>query len=102
MGGQEGFSTFNLAQPIGNGADWAPTHVPLLSEVLLDADADPLQSRLPLVRRLVQLALQPLDVLQEVKGVGGTHARSGLHGKTAALLLNVFFFAPRLAMTCSV
>lgn len=44
------------------------THIPLLSEVLLDADSDPLQSRLPLVWRLVQLALKPLDVLQEEEG----------------------------------
>lgn len=64
------------------GRDWlsrsdeVQTHIPLLSEVLLDADADPLQSRLPLVWCLAQLALQPLDVLQEGKLRRNTHSGS--------------------------
>ena len=39
------------------------THVSLLREVVLDAEADSLQSGVPFLRGLIQLALKPLDVL---------------------------------------
>lgn len=41
------------------------SYVAFLCEVLLDADPDPLQGRLPLLGSLVELGLQPLDVLQD-------------------------------------
>lgn len=40
------------------------THISFLLEVFLNAESDSLQSCLPLLRSLVQLSLQPLNVLQ--------------------------------------
>lgn len=40
------------------------THSSFLRQVLLNADPDSLQGGLPVLRSLVQLTLQPLDVLQ--------------------------------------
>lgn len=40
------------------------THISFLCEVLLNADSDSLQGCLPFLCTLVQLPLQPLDVLQ--------------------------------------
>lgn len=43
------------------------THVSFLCEVVLNAESDSLQSGVPFFRGLVQLALQPLDVLASRK-----------------------------------
>lgn len=53
------------------------THISFLLEVFLNADSDSLQSCLPFLRSLAQLALQPLNVLQHhkqpAKTINATH-----------------------------